>query len=261
MFVTKFCENRSRPLNFKRNWIKNFYITPCVKCGFTHALRAKIRIFTPRDIKFRTILVRKTFSWRVWLHHSPSACAANSHSSEKVLSHSYRNVLFFIVTSTFKNSVYSRNFLCEEAKIKQHTSSKKKLCEIGELVIWESRFTCFFLNLFQLRVPVCVYAYFFLLVSSQLFSLQTMMQYSGQALVWSRSVNRSHSKQSRPTEFPLLLEQRVNTLMQQQPVVRWLSIKRVDCTELLRVYRYTFLCYFSLFFFYLFLFVSSTSFV
>ena len=29
------------------------------KCGFTHASRAEIRIFTPRDIKFRTILVRK----------------------------------------------------------------------------------------------------------------------------------------------------------------------------------------------------------
>ena len=45
-------------------WKQNykFYITPCVKCDFTHASRAKIRIFTPRDIKFRTILVRKTFS-------------------------------------------------------------------------------------------------------------------------------------------------------------------------------------------------------
>ena len=63
------------------------------KCGFTHASRAEIRIFTPRDIKFRTILVRKTFSWRVWLHHSPSARAANSHSSGNVSSHSYRNVL------------------------------------------------------------------------------------------------------------------------------------------------------------------------
>ena len=49
--------------------------------------------FTPRDIKFRTILVRKTFSWQVWLHHSPSARAANSHSSENVSSHSYRNEL------------------------------------------------------------------------------------------------------------------------------------------------------------------------
>ena len=29
------------------------------KCGFTHASRAEIRVFTPRDIKFRTILVRK----------------------------------------------------------------------------------------------------------------------------------------------------------------------------------------------------------
>ena len=66
------------------------------KCGFTHASRAEIRIFTPRDIKFRTILVRKTFSWQVWLYHSPSARAANSHSSENVSSHSYRNVLFRI---------------------------------------------------------------------------------------------------------------------------------------------------------------------
>ena len=66
------------------------------KCGFTHASRAEIRIFTPHDIKFRTILVRKTFSWQVWLYHSPSARAANSHSSENVSSHSYRNVLLSV---------------------------------------------------------------------------------------------------------------------------------------------------------------------
>ena len=62
------------------------------KCGFTHASRAEISIFTPRDIKFRTILVRKNVF--LWLHHSPPARAANSHSSENVSSHSYRNVLF-----------------------------------------------------------------------------------------------------------------------------------------------------------------------
>ena len=28
--------------------------------------------------------------------------------------------------------MYPRSFLCEEAKIKQHTPSKKELCEIGE---------------------------------------------------------------------------------------------------------------------------------
>ena len=78
----------------RRGVYRILYITPCVKCGFTQALRAEIRIFTLRDIKFRTILVRKTFSWRVWLHHSPSARAASSRSSEKVLWHSYRNVLF-----------------------------------------------------------------------------------------------------------------------------------------------------------------------
>ena len=39
--------------------------------------------------------------------------------------------------------MYPRSFLCEEAKTKQHTSSKKELCEIGEGAIWESRFTCF----------------------------------------------------------------------------------------------------------------------
>ena len=38
---------------------------------------------------------KKTSSWQVWLHHSPSARAANSHSSENVSSHSYRNVLLF----------------------------------------------------------------------------------------------------------------------------------------------------------------------
>ena len=40
--------------------------------------------------------------------------------------------------------MYPRSFLCEEAKIKQRTSLKKELCEIGEEAIWESRFTSFF---------------------------------------------------------------------------------------------------------------------
>ena len=37
---------------------KSFIALRVRKCGFTHASRAEIRIFTPRDIKFRTILVR-----------------------------------------------------------------------------------------------------------------------------------------------------------------------------------------------------------
>ena len=51
---------------------------------------------------------------------------------------------FFIVTSNYKNSMYPRSFLCEEAKCKQRTPLKKELCEIGEEAIWESRFTSFF---------------------------------------------------------------------------------------------------------------------
>ena len=50
---------------------------------------------------------------------------------------------FFIVASNLKNSMYPRSVLCEKVKIKQHTSSMKELCETGEEVIWESRFTCF----------------------------------------------------------------------------------------------------------------------
>ena len=55
---------------------------------------------------------------------------------------------FFIVTSNLKNSMNPRSFLFEEAKIRQRTSSKRELREIGEVrksVIWESRFTCFFI--------------------------------------------------------------------------------------------------------------------
>ena len=89
----------------RKPWLY-LYITPCVKCAFTHASRAEIRILTPRDIKFRTILVRKTFPWRLWLHHSPSARVANSHSPEKVLSHSYRNVLF--LPASFESPHYLR---------------------------------------------------------------------------------------------------------------------------------------------------------
>ena len=39
--------------------VTNFISLRVRKCGFTHASLAEIRIFTPRDIKFRTILVRK----------------------------------------------------------------------------------------------------------------------------------------------------------------------------------------------------------
>ena len=48
------------------------------------------------------------------------------------------------MTSNYKNSMYPRSFLCEEAKIKQRTPLKKVVCEIGEKAIWESRFTSFF---------------------------------------------------------------------------------------------------------------------
>ena len=40
--------------------------------------------------------------------------------------------IFFIATSNLKISMYPWSFLCEEAKIKQHTFLKKELCEIGE---------------------------------------------------------------------------------------------------------------------------------
>ena len=40
--------------------------------------------------------------------------------------------------------MYTWSFLCDEAKIKEHTFSKKELCEIGEEAIWESRFAYFF---------------------------------------------------------------------------------------------------------------------
>ena len=52
------------------------------------------------------------------------------------------------MTSNYKNWMYPRSFLCKEAKIKQRTSLKKELCEIGEESIWKSRFTSFFLSFF-----------------------------------------------------------------------------------------------------------------
>ena len=54
--------------------------------------------------------------------------------------------------------MYPRNFLTisEEAKIKQHTSSKKELCEIIEEAIWASRFTCFFYNTDRSRTLSCL---------------------------------------------------------------------------------------------------------
>ena len=49
--------------------------------------------------------------------------------------------------------MYPRSFLCEEAKIKQRTSLKKELCEIGEEAIWESQFTSF-LNILRQRTKI-----------------------------------------------------------------------------------------------------------
>ena len=46
--------------------------------------------------------------------------------------------------------MYLQSFLCEEAKIKQRTFSKKELCEIGKEAIWEFRFTSFLNYYFQI---------------------------------------------------------------------------------------------------------------
>ena len=43
--------------------------------------------------------------------------------------------------------MYPRSFLCEKVKIEH----RKELCEIGEEVIWESRFTSFFYKLLARR--------------------------------------------------------------------------------------------------------------
>ena len=53
-------------------------------------------------------------------------------------------LLFFIVTSNYKKSMYPRSFLCEEANVKQRAPLKNELFEIGEEAIWESRFTSFY---------------------------------------------------------------------------------------------------------------------
>ena len=67
------------------------------KCGLTHASRAEIRIFTPRDIKFRTILVRKTFSWRVWLHLTSLRLVLQTHTRQKTF-HRTRSVMYYFTT-------------------------------------------------------------------------------------------------------------------------------------------------------------------
>ena len=61
-------------------------------------------------------------------------------------------LFFFIVTLNLKNAMYPRIFLCEEVKIKQHTSSKKKLFVIGKEAIWVSRFTCFILQRLSVKI-------------------------------------------------------------------------------------------------------------
>ena len=64
------------------------------KCGFTHASRAEIRIFTPRDIKFRTILVRKN----VFL-----TSVITTHSRQKTF-HRTRIVMYYFVNTCTKTT-------------------------------------------------------------------------------------------------------------------------------------------------------------
>ena len=65
--------------------------------------------------------------------------------------------------SNSNNSMCLRSFFCEEAKIKQHTSSKKELCEIGEEAISESRFTSFLLS-YNLYIVYCIYKFAYCII-------------------------------------------------------------------------------------------------
>ena len=89
--------------------------------------------------------------------------------------------IFFIVTSNYKNSMYPRSFLCEEAKIKQSTPLKKELCEIGEEAIWESRFTSFFsfqMNLLIFLNPYEVFQFCFTFSNSILKNLKNKRNFN-----------------------------------------------------------------------------------
>ena len=72
----------------------------------------------------------------------------------------FRRILFFYFILSWHQIIKIRcslrSFLCEEAKIKQRTSLKKELCEIGEEAIWEFRFTSFFFT------TQLIYIYFYI---------------------------------------------------------------------------------------------------
>ena len=61
--VRQFCGKRGHLADkcFISLWVR--------KCGFTHDSRAEIRIFTPRDIKFRTIFVMYCLNFVSLLRH------------------------------------------------------------------------------------------------------------------------------------------------------------------------------------------------
>ena len=68
--------------------------------------------------------------------------------------------------------MYPWSFLCEKAKIKQRTSSKKELCKIGEKAICESRFTSFLIypTSFEKRFAIFilhVYSFFLPVLEGQ----------------------------------------------------------------------------------------------
>ena len=113
-FGIEFDQNRFKPSNFLKifSTLCNLY---------------KLRVI--ELIICVWILILSDVSYKIWWD---SVEAFNFQTNLNFL-------IFFIVISNFKISMYPWSSLCEEAKIKQHTFSKKELGEIGK-----EGFTCFF---------------------------------------------------------------------------------------------------------------------
>ena len=92
--------------------INYFYITPCVKCGFTHASCAEIRIFTPRDIPEATLPV---------------------YSSKLLVAADFKN--WFFLTTWLRAATASLNI----NKTSTHSSDVQKFIKmLSFFVLWHS---------------------------------------------------------------------------------------------------------------------------
>ena len=98
--------------------VKFFISLRVRKCGFTHASRAEIRIFTPRDIKFRTILVRLRFLDKCD-YITRLRLVLQTHTRQKTFHRTRIVMYYFFVEEHVKLDLESRQFMRSQSTEQQ----------------------------------------------------------------------------------------------------------------------------------------------